>query len=334
MSTATAPFRPKGPTGLQALRITFWVSVAVVASVVTSICTVLGHRGFGGPNLSDVALISGISAVMWLLCLLPTAWLIHSRLGRRIMPALWYDARRLAWYLHDLWSNRPVNDSREVDVLSPTGFTSIEDTYYKPRYTPTTASDFRALGDTLPAADTDVHRDHGVKAVTSKTGFLTIPRHLRTSRPDSLMLNGYVEPLESDGDVLTAPWAVGAFFDIAQHGITGVELDSGAALLTARKDTLDIGVRIAAEIVGTKIPSRLRERLEQRQFLVTACVLKHFDASSADAVRAMLLLRGYDPQMVWGAADAYLSGYYHCGSWDAARSMSARQLRLPPPPRV
>ena len=314
---------PAGPTTrtrlrLWGTRVGAWTFLGVVSSIVAT-GWVTAHLGAvsGQATVGDLVVIVAISSVMWVICFLPTFWLVHGRLGDRLRPEIWHDLRRL-W--RHLSADRPVarvDASESISIF--------------PRVAPARAP--------VPVTSARLHAtprsgpEAGPRPIPPEAlALLKVPVWLRAHRPESLLLNGVVPPLASDGDVLTAPWAIGAFVDVVQHGFTGVALDVHTPITTARKDLLDIGIRIAAEVVGTKVPARLRERLEQRQFLVTACVLKHYGMPVADDVRAMLIRWGYDPRLMWGAVDAYLSGYYHCRSWEMARAMSPRHFCLPPPP--
>ncbi len=312
MTTAVSSLpHPGASFGHRFLRYLMWLAVAITCCVFASIYSLESARRVGSAlTASDISVTAAIAVGMWIVCLIPAAWFLHGSLGKRMLPEISYDVRLFAWRLYDRW-----HDGSHADALSGATFdpgvpvTSFE-TYY-------------SVESAIPS-----------HVAPPETAPIAIPVHLRTRRPESLLLNSDVMPLDSDGGALAEPWAVGAFFDVVQYGITGVRVDSHTAIATARKDTLDVGVRIAAEIVGTKIPARLREGIEQRQFLVTACVLKHYSAASADDVRTMLIARGYEPRVVWGAAEAYLSGYYHCRSWESAKAMGPRLLRLPPPPRL
>ena len=296
-------------------RVGVWTFLGVASSVVAT-GWATSHLGAvsGQATVEDLVVIVAISSVMWVICLLPSVWLVHGRLGDRLRTEVWHDLRRVCCRLRT---------SRSVVGVDASGSVL-------PRVAPARAS--------APLTPRRLHAmsrsgpGMGPRPTPEAPVLLKVPEWLRACRPESLLLNGVVRPLASDGDVLTAPWAIGAFIDVVQHGITGVPLDGHTPIATARKDLLDIGIRIAAEVVGTKVPARLRERLEQRQFLVTACVLKHYGMPVADEVRAMLLQWGYDPRLMWGAVDAYLSGYYHCRSWEMARAMSPRHFCLPPPP--
>jgi hypothetical protein len=312
MTTTVSPLpHPGAIFGPRFVRFLAWLAVAIICCSVASIYSVESARSVGSSATTfDISITAAIAIGMWIVCLIPAAWLLHGRLGKRMLPEISYDVRSFAWRLYDRWHDGSHADAPHGAALDQSDPVPSFETYY------------------------NVEPVLTAHAAPSDASPITIPGHLRTSRPESLLLNGDVLPLDSDGGSLTEPWAVGAFFDVVQNGITGVRLDSHTAIATARKDTLDIGVRIAAEIVGTKIPARLREGIEQRQFLVTACVLKHYSAASADDVRTMLITRGYEPHVVWGAAEAYLSGYYHCRSWESAKAMGPRLLRLPPPPRL
>lgn len=290
------------------MRFLVWLTITVMAALASSAWALAQLSSLTGPTALDLLITTSVAFLMWGICLLPTATVIHSRLGVRMRAGMLYDMRLLAWRLHD----------------------RLGGTIGEPLPAPTSTDPSATVGTIAAGLEAGPPRTSVSPAGTIE-GPITIPRDLRERFPDSLLFNGDVPPLESDGDFMRETWAIGAFLDVVMMGFTGVKIDD-SPIATARQEELSIGVVIGAAVVGTKIPARLRSRIEQCQFLVTAAILKHYGRLSADQVREMLTVRGHDPRAVWGAAGAYLSGYFACWSWANAGQMSPRALRLPPLP--
>ena len=124
----------------------------------------------------------------------------------------------------------------------------------------------------------------------------------------SVTLNGAAQPLRDSGEALGTEWEIGALAHVFHYGERGHRLPPGP-YAAAADDAIDPGTRLAARVVGVRVPALLPSRIDQNVYLVGALLCRHYDAVCPREIELRCAQHGRSFDGLWSAADAYLSAY-------------------------
>ncbi|MBW7932071.1 MAG: hypothetical protein H3C62_00390 [Gemmatimonadaceae bacterium] len=160
----------------------------------------------------------------------------------------------------------------------------------------------------------------------------TVPMTLPLLAPDVSLGMAAMDPdapsLPSDGDALSTPWELEAYFAVMLMGQGAHALPLVAtAVPTARVDALTAGAQLACEVTLLKIPARFAYPADQFRYLTIAYLLRHYGAASPEALDARARAGATSFSDLETRVQVWLSGYFYAPE-DATRQI--RVLHLPP----
>jgi hypothetical protein len=137
-------------------------------------------------------------------------------------------------------------------------------------------------------------------------------------------------PLASDGDILTAPWELSAWYYMVGRAAAEVIEQTQATIATAHPELLDRGIRLAAAVVPAKIPTVLTTPADQMQYLVVAFLCRWYDVQTTFQLAAEVEAAGISENELYARVERFLAQY----RWSADAPPARTMLTLPALPHV